>query len=586
MMAWLGANLAPVMFTALALMLVSGVPVVFGLAACGLGFAVLGVALDLMPPALMQALPLRVFGIMSSELLLAIPFFTFMGLVLDKSHLAEDLLETVADVFGPMRGGLALAVVLVGALLAATTGVVAAAVISMGLISLPAMLRHGYSPRLAAGVIAASGSLTQIVPPSLALIVVADQLGRGVGEMYSAALLPAAIIIGAYVLLLLCISVVKPQWMPATPGQVSGASADRPSRGYRSLAWLALVSAVGSSVFMQQYPALLHRMGRDIAPPPPDERVIVGLAVAIAVGFGVACIDRWLRLGWLSRMTQRVAFVLIPPLVLIFLVLGTIYLGVATPTEGGALGAVGAWLFATLRRRLTLQGFFDALLQTAKLSCFVLFILIGSTIFSHTFNAVDGGVWVARLFAHVPGGVTGFLLVVTALTFLLGLFLDFFEIAFVLIPLLSPVATALGIDLVWFGVLIAINLQASFLTPPFGYALFFLRNVAPREPHHDATSGLTLPPVTTADIYLGALPFVAVQLLVMVAIIVWPSLIRLDIGRVPALDDATVLRVLDRFGRDDVPYTTDQAPPDPLQWLKDDLRQRPAPPPNATPLPR
>ena len=580
-MTWLGANLAPVMFTALALTLASGVPVVFGLTACGLGFAVLGIALDLMPPALMQALPLRVFGIMSNELLLAIPFFTFMGLVLDRSNLAEDLLETVAEVFGPMRGGLALAVVLVGALLAATTGVVAAAVISMGLISLPTMLRHGYHPRMAAGVIAASGSLTQIVPPSLALIVVADQLGRGVGEMYSAALLPAAVIVGAYGVLVLGFSMVRPQWMPATPPAICGASMDGRHRGYRSLAWLALISTVGSWVFMQQYPALLRRMGRDIIPPPPDERVIVGLAVAIAIGFGVACIDRWLRLGCLSRMTQRVAFVLVPPLVLIFLVLGTIYLGVATPTEGGALGALGAWLFATLRRRLRLQGFFDALLQTAKLSCFVMLILIGSTIFSHTFNAVDGGVWVAQLFAHVPGGVTGFLLVVTALTFLLGLFLDFFEIAFVLIPLLSPVAAGLGIDLVWFGVLIAINLQASFLTPPFGYALFFLRNVAPRESHHDAVSGRTLPPVTTTDIYLGALPFVGVQLLVMVAIIVWPSLIRLDIDRAPILDDATVLQVLDRFGRDDVPYTSDQMPLDPLQGLKDDLRQRPVAPPEA-----
>ena len=544
MTGWIAANLAPLMFAALALALLSGVPVVFGLAACGLGFALVGIHLDLMPSALLTALPLRVFGIMASELLLAIPFFTFMGLVLDKSRLAEDLLETVGEVFGPLRGGLALAVVLVGALLAATTGVVAASVISMGVISLPVMLRHGYNPRFAAGVIAASGSLTQIVPPSLSLIVMADQLGRGVGEMYSAALLPAALIVAAYALLVLGASVLKPHWLPATSRDTRPEREPNGASGYRSLLWLSLSCAAGSWAFMQIYPQLLPGIGRNIVAPPPDEIVIVGLGAAIAIGFALACIDRWLRLAWLSRLTQRVAFVLIPPLILIFLVLGTIYLGVATPTEGGAMGAVGAVLFAAARRRLTMARLADALLQTVKLSCFVLFILIGSTIFSHTFAAVGGGLWVEHLFAHVSGGQTGFLVVVTALTFFLGFFLDFFEIAFILMPLLGPQAAKLGLDLVWFGVLVGINLQTSFLTPPFGYALFFLRNVAPREPQ--IVAGRTLPAVSTADIYIGSLPFVVIQVLVMVAIIVWPSLIRLDIGREPPLDAATVDAILQR----------------------------------------
>ena len=581
MIAWLSANLAPLMFVALALMLLSGVPVVFGLSACGLGVALLGIHLDLMPAALLTALPLRIFGIMASELLAAIPFFTLMGLVLDKSGMAEDLLETVGEVFGPLRGGLALAAVLVGALLAATTGVVAASVISMGIISLPVMLRHGYHPRIAAGVIAASGSLTQIVPPSLSLIVLADQLGRGVGEMYSAALLPAAVVISSYALFVLLLGWIKPQWLPSMPRAGDAATTDAATTdaataaansGYRSLAWLAVGCATASWILMQVYPQFVRFIGRTIAPPPPDELVIVGLGVAIALGFAIACLDRWLRLGWLAPIAHRVAFVLIPPLILIFLVLGTIYLGIATPTEGGAMGAVGALLFATLRRRLTMAGLASALLQTTKLSCFVMFILIGSTIFSHSFNAVGGGPWVERLFAQLPGGTTGFLLLVTALIFLLGFFLDAFEIAFILMPLLGPVATKLGIDLVWFGVLVGINLQTSFLTPPFGYALFFLRNVAPREAHFDASSGRTLPGISTADIYIGTMPFVLIQALVMVAVIAWPSLIRLDIGKVPKLDDATVDAILWRTQNDGAQQAPVPAKADPVQLLLEHLR--------------
>ena len=323
---------------------------------------------------------------------------------------------------------------------------------------------------------------------------------------------------------------------------------------------------------MQVYPQFVRFIGRTIAPPPPDELVIVGLGVAIALGFAIACLDRWFRLGWLAPIAHRVAFVLIPPLILIFLVLGTIYLGIATPTEGGAMGAVGALLFATLRRRLTMAGLASALLQTTKLSCFVMFILIGSTIFSHSFNAVGGGPWVERLFAQLPGGTTGFLLLVTALIFLLGFFLDAFEIAFILMPLLGPVATKLGIDLVWFGVLVGINLQTSFLTPPFGYALFFLRNVAPREAHFDASSGRTLPGISTADIYIGTMPFVLIQALVMVAVIAWPSLIRLDIGKVPKLDDATVDAILWRTQNDGAQQAPVPAKADPVQLLLEHLR--------------
>jgi TRAP-type mannitol/chloroaromatic compound transport system permease large subunit len=561
----LGADLAPLMLLALIPLLMSGVPVGFALVACGLGFGALAIALGIVPLQLVQALPLRLHGIVSNESLLAIPFFTFMGLVLQRSGMAEELLDTVGEVCGPLRGGLALAVVIVGALLAATTGVVAASVISMGLISLPAMLRNGYHPRIASGVITASGSLTQVVPPSLVLIVMAGQLGVSVADLYAGVLLPAALLIGAYGAWIGLVALVRPGWVPALPAR-------HPGGGHRSLALLTLAGAVIGWALLQAYPALLHAAGRDSAPP-RDELVIVGLAGAVTGAFVLALLDRLLRLRLLSALAQRVAFVRVPPLLLIFLVLGTIYLGVATANESGALGASGTLALAAARRRLDGRGLGQALLDASKLSCVVMFLMFGASVFSLSFQALDGIAWTERVLAQLPGGVTGFLVFTSVLIFVLGCFLDFFEIAIVLLPLLGPIAQGLGIDLVWFAVLVGINLQTSFLTPPFGFALFFLRSVAPRSEQVDAASGRRLPAVSTADIQLGTLPFVAIQVAVMALVMAWPALVLggLDPPR-PPLPEATLNELLrDMAG---AARATDK--PDPARLLMESLQMQPA----------
>ncbi len=438
------ANMAPIMFSALVLFLLIGYPVAFSLAAVGMAFGLLGIHLDLLTPNLLQALPDRVFGIMKNEILLAIPFFTFMGLVLERSGMAEDLLDTIGQLFGTVRGGLAYAVILVGALLAATTGVVAASVIAMGLISLPIMLRYGYDPRLASGVIAASGTLAQIIPPSLVLIVLADVLGRSVGDMYKGAILPGLILGGLYLGWVFLNTLFRPHSAPALP---------------------------------------------------PEARTLRGWALA-----------------------GRVAVALVPPLVLIFLVLGSIFIGWATPTEGGALGAVGALLLAFVKRKLNRKMLGEALRATAKITSFVIFILIGASVFSLVFRGVDGDLWVEHLLLDLPGGQLGFLIVVNILVFLLAFFLDFFEISFIILPLLAPVAEKLGIDLVWFGILLGVNMQTSFMHPPFGFALFYLRSVAP-------------PQVRTSDIYWGAVPFVVIQMIVVALIIAFPALVTVGLDR-------------------------------------------------------
>jgi TRAP-type mannitol/chloroaromatic compound transport system permease large subunit len=517
-------NMAPIMFCCLALFLISGIPVAFALASCGLVFAFIGIELGMLPAGLIQALPLRVYGIMANETLLAIPFFTLMGLVLQRSGMAEDLLETVGQVFGAMRGGLALAVILVGSLLAATTGVVAASIIAMGLISMPIMLRYGYDRRLAAGVITAAGSLAQVVPPSLVLIVMADQLGRSVGDMYAGALVPAAMLIGAYVVLVIVLAMLYPRMLPALPPEARIYKEPDGGSGLRSLVVLALVSVAAGWLALRYYPLVLNSINR-FSEPPKDELVMVALAGGVFFAFIAAALDQLLRLHLLSTIARRVAFVLIPPLLLIFLVLGTIFVGLATPTEGGAMGAVGALLLAVVRRRLKIDQFLDALLATTKLATFVLFILLGATMFSLTFQAVDGNVWVEHLFDKLPGGSTGFLVAVTVLVFILGFFLDFFEIAFILLPLLAPIADKLGIDLIWFGVLIGINLQTSFLTPPFGFALFYLRSVAPSEDYPDPVTGRQIKGVTTGQIYAGALPFIAIQVVLLGLIIAYPEIV-------------------------------------------------------------
>ncbi|WP_395019895.1 TRAP transporter large permease subunit [Dongia sp.] len=451
MEAFIIANMAPIMFASLVVVLLLGYPVAFALAFNGLFWGIIGISLGLFHPTFFQALPERIFGVMGNETLLAIPFFTFMGLILERSGMAEELLETVGQLFGPIRGGLAYAVIFVGALLAATTGVVAASVIAMGLISLPIMLRYGYDRRLASGVIAASGTLAQIIPPSLVLIVMADQLGKSVGDMYEGAIVPGLVLSSLYAGYILLVTLIKPHFAPALPKE------------FRTLK-----------------------------------------------GF---------------QLLVRVVVALVPPLILIFLVLGTIFIGVATPTEGGAMGAVGALALAAIKRRLNWGIVRQALESTTKLSAFVLFILIGSRVFSLTFYGVDGHVWVEHLLTGLPGGVLGFLVVVNALVFVLAFFLDFFELAFIVVPLLGPAAAHLGIDLIWFGVLLGINMQTAFMHPPFGFSLFYLRSVAPKVPYKDRVTGILTQPVTTGQIYWGAIPFVCIQILMIGLTIAFPGMV-------------------------------------------------------------
>ena len=317
----LNAYMAPVMFAGLIVFLLMGFSVAFSLAACGLLFGFLGIELGLLPASLMQALPLRVFGIMQNDTLLAIPFFTFMGLILERSGMAEDLLETIGQLFGPIRGGLAYAVILVGAMLAATTGVVAASVISMGLISLPIMLRYGYDRRVASGVIAASGTLAQIIPPSLVLIILADQLGKSVGDLYKGAFIPGFTLTGLYIVFVLLVSLFKPAYVPALPASARTIREDDGSSGLRSLGLLTVVSVAAALAYARSQPD-----SRAL-----DELIVVSMSVGVGLAFVLAMINKVFKIGLLSRMAERVTFVLIPPLALIFLVLGTIFLGVATP---------------------------------------------------------------------------------------------------------------------------------------------------------------------------------------------------------------------------------------------------------------
>jgi len=515
MTAWLVANIAPLMFCGLIVTLLLGFPVAFSLGAVGIVFGLIGIKLGLLDTSLLQALPERVFGVMSNDTLLAVPFFTFMGLILERSGMAEDLLDTIGQLFGPLRGGLAYAVVFVGALLAATTGVVAASVISMGLISLPIMLRYGYDRRLATGVIAASGTLAQIIPPSLVLIIMADQLGRSVGDMYAGAFIPGIILAGLYALYTLGTTIVRPGWAPALPPEARTLREPDGSGGVPSLIVLVVIAAVSAVAYAKL------RM----ADAPLDETLVIATSVGTGVAFFAAVLNRLLKFGLLSKIAERVVFVLIPPLALIFLVLGTIFLGVATPTEGGAMGATGALIMALSRRRLTWRLLMQAMDTTAKLSTFVVFILVGARVFSLTFYGVNGHVWVEHLLTSLPGGELGFLIVVNVLIFVLAFFLDFFELSFIIIPLVGPVADKLGIDLIWFGVLLGVNMQTSFMHPPFGFALFYLRSVAPAKEYLDRISKKIIQGVTTGQIYWGAVPFVIIQVIMVGLVIAFPQMV-------------------------------------------------------------
>jgi len=464
-------NMAPIMFGALVVFLLLGYPVAFALAANGIVFGLIGIELGLLQPILFQALPERVFGIMRNDTLLAIPFFTFMGLILERSGMAEDLLDTIGQLFGPLPGGLAYAVIFVGALLAATTGVVAASVIAMGLISLPIMLRYGYDRRLATGVIAASGTLAQIIPPSLVLIIMADQLGRSVGDMYAGAFIPGFVLSALYAGYILLMTIVVPGCAP---------------------------------------------------PLPLEARSLRGM-----------------------KLVMRCLITLVPPLVLIFLVLGTIFLGIATPTEGGAMGATGAIVLALIKRKLSWSLMRQAMDSTAKLSSFVLFILVGSSVFGLTFRAVNGDLWVEHLLIGLPGGQTGFLIVVNIMVFLLAFFLDFFELAFIIVPLLGPAAEKLGIDLIWFGVLLAVNMQTSFMHPPFGFALFYLRSVAPAKEYIDVVTKKIMQPITTMQIYWGAVPFVVIQCIMVALVIAFPEMVTFMLDRGTGIDPDSIEIILD-----------------------------------------
>jgi TRAP-type mannitol/chloroaromatic compound transport system permease large subunit len=565
MMAFIAQNLAPIMFAGLVVVLLMGYPVAFSLGFTGLLFFFVGVELAPLSNGaitldyhLLQSMPGRILDVMRNDVLLAVPFFTFMGLVLERSGMAEDLLETIGQLFGTLRGGLAFAVIFVGALLAATTGVVAASVIAMGLISLPIMLRYGYDRRLASGVIAASGTLAQIIPPSLVLIVLADQLGRSVDLMYKAALLPGLLLAACYAVYVLVVALLRPRAAPGLPPDALW-QAPEGTRGTQSLAWLAALS-LASSVWII---SCTTYTGMDAA-------VLVS-GIAGTMSFVAALASRLARsaggLAFLSPLAERTVFVMMPPLLLIFLVLGTILIGLTTPTHGGAMGAVGAVGLAAMKRwlsgetaRFNLAILTSAVEQTARLSAFVMFILIGARIFSLTFYGVNGHLWIEHLLTGLPGGLYGFLFFIMLVVFLLAFFLDFFELCFILVPLVKPtaevifrtspeaVAIAKGLGLavvaqtdatgvtreivaditplmVWFGVLLAVNMQTSFMHPPFGFALFFLRSVAPRTAYLDKVTEREIAPVTTAEIYWGAVPFVIIQLLMVAALIAMPSLV-------------------------------------------------------------
>jgi TRAP-type mannitol/chloroaromatic compound transport system permease large subunit len=402
----------------------------------------------------------------------------------------------------------------------------------MGLISLPIMLRYGYDRRIAGGVIAASGTLAQIIPPSLVLIVLADQLGKSVGDLYKGAFIPGFVLTGLYIGYIVLISFIRPQWVPALPAEARTIREVDGSSGLRSLTVLVVLSVIAAVGFAKWRPEAT----------PLDELIVTSMCVGVGFAFFTSLVNKLTGLGLLSNMAERVTFVLIPPLALIFLVLGTIFLGIATPTEGGAMGSVGALVMALARGRIDLKLMRQAMDSTMKLSCFVLFILIGATVFSLAFQGVDGPKWVEHLLSGLPGGQLGFLIVVNILVFVLAFFLDFFELAFIIIPLIGPVAEKLGIDLVWFGVLLAVNMQTSFMHPPFGFALFYLRSVAPHEDYTDKLTKQPIKKVTIEQIYWGAVPFVVIQVVMVGLIIAFPGLVSSGLTKEATIDADKVFR--------------------------------------------
>jgi tripartite ATP-independent transporter DctM subunit len=467
-------NMPPLMFVGMMLFMVIGYPAAFSLAAVGLFFAFIGIELGLIRPDFLGNLTFQLYGIVSNDLLLAIPFFTLMGTILERCGLAEDLLEGFGQLFGPVRGGLSYAVILVGAVLGAITGTVAASVIAMGIISLPVMMRYGYSIRHTTGVIAASGTITQLIPPSLVLVVLADQLGKSVGDMYLGAIGPSFIQIALFAGYVLLLTYIRPQDVPALP---------------------------------------------------PEARTLHGWA-----------------------LIRRCIRGMVPSLILIFLVLGTIFMGLATPTEAGAMGVVGGFALAWINGRLSWDLVYQGMSSTMRITAMVVFILIGARVFSLVFQGVGGRDWIEHMLTALPGGVVGFLIFVNIFVFIIAFFLDFFEIAFIIIPMLAPAASKLGIDLIWFGVLICANVQTSFMHPPFGFALFYIRGIAP-------------PSVKSSDIYLGAIPWVILQLILVAILIIWPQTVTFMLDAPAKVDPTIIEQQLRNLPGLDAPPPLELGPP-------------------------
>ena len=450
-------NLGPMMFGGLVLFLLFGYPAALSLAAVGLFFGFIAIEMGVIDPSFLGNITFQLFGIVSNELLLSIPFFTFMGAILERCGLAEDLLDSIGQLFGPIRGGLSYAVIIVGAILGAITGTVAASVIAMGVISLPVMMRYNYDIRHATGVIAASGTITQLIPPSLVLVVLADVMGKSVGDMYAGAIGPSLVQVGLFFAWVAILSIIKPEYVPALP---------------------------------------------------PEARTLRGWPLAKKAIRGI-----------------------VPSAGLIFLVLGTIFMGLATPTEAGALGAVGAMALAAMYRTLSWKLTYQAMSSTMRITAMVTFILIGARVFSLIFAGVGGSHWIESILTGLPGGREGFLIFSMIFVFFIAFFLDFFEIAFIIVPLLTPAALKLDIDLIWFGLLICANIQTSFMHPPFGFALFYLRGIAP-------------PSVKSSDIYMGSIPWIGLQLILVITMLIWPGMVTYWLDKPKAVDPAAVERML------------------------------------------
>ncbi len=461
-------SFAPLMFAGLILIMLIGFPVAFSLGALGLGCGLFAIHMGWFPANFMGNLPLNLFGILSNDLLLAIPFFTLMGAILEKCGLAEDLLESLSQLFGTARGGLGYSIIVVGFILGAITGTVAGQVIAMSMIALPIMMRYRYNMRYATGVLAASGTITQLVPPSLVLVVMADQLGRSVGDMYKGAWGPSILQVLIFLIYTFVLTRLRPAALPGIP---------------------------------------------------PEDRTMTG----------------WVL--WRTALRG-----IIPSAALIFAVLGSMgglpFMdhAIATPTEAGAMGAVGAFLLAAMHKRLNWALVGEAMTGTMRITAMVVFILIGSRVFSLVFQGVDGGLWIEHMLSGLPGGQTGFLIAVNIFVFFLAFFLDFFEIAFIILPMLGPVADKLGIDLIWFGVLLCVNMQTSFMHPPFGFALFYLRGISDTL----FKNGALPRKVESKDIYLGSIPFVLLQLLLVVIVIFVPQTVTVFLDKPVVVDLDTV----------------------------------------------